>query len=159
MHESVYDFVTRTAAKFELTHKSVLEVGSYNVNGSVRDIFSGDYIGIDINEGPGVDTVLSAHQLVQAFDVSSFDVVLCCEMLEHDPHPQKSMREMGKVLKSEGYLIVTTRAPGFPEHNNPDLWRFMKDGMIELVRLSGCQLVEITNDPQVSGWFVVAKKE
>jgi hypothetical protein len=41
----------------------VLEMGSYNVNGSVRDMFAlaGRYVGVDLVEGPGVDLVGFGH--------------------------------------------------------------------------------------------------
>lgn len=43
----------------------VLEVGSHDVYGTIRSCFGsvGDYVGIDLSPGPGVDLVLSAHEL------------------------------------------------------------------------------------------------
>ena len=42
---------------------SVLECGSYNVNGSVRDLFAvREYIGLDWRPGPGVDVVNLVHE-------------------------------------------------------------------------------------------------
>lgn len=157
MHDSVLNFVNRFTK--DLREKSVLEVGSYNVNGSVRELFIGEYVGVDILEGPGVDRVVDAHNLSEAFENEQFDVVLCLEMLEHDSAPWVSCVELGKVLKPGGTLIVTARGNGFPEHNNPDRWRFMKEGMIDLLNLTGCSIKRISSDPEVSGWLAVCVKE
>jgi ubiquinone/menaquinone biosynthesis C-methylase UbiE len=37
----------------------------------------------------------------------SFDAVMCVEVLEHVPHPVDALRELARLLKAGGYLIVT----------------------------------------------------
>lgn len=37
----------------------------------------------------------------------SFDVIMCTEVLEHLPYPQKALIEFGRILKPTGYLILT----------------------------------------------------
>ena len=64
--------------------KRVLEVGSLDINGSVRPLFENcNYTGIDLGEGRGVDVVAHVtdyHRL----DDNEFDVVISTETLEHD---------------------------------------------------------------------------
>ena len=38
----------------------------------------------------------------------SFDVIFCCETLEHVPDPRKAVSELGRVLKPGGRLFVST---------------------------------------------------
>lgn len=38
---------------------------------------------------------------------ASFDVVMCTEVLEHLPDPIRALREMARLLRSEGILIIT----------------------------------------------------
>jgi hypothetical protein len=46
------------------TGVSVLEVGSLNINGTVRDFFDAkEYVGVDLIEGPGVDRVCAGQDL------------------------------------------------------------------------------------------------
>ena len=45
------------------------------------------------------------------FADTSFDVVLCSEVLEHLPEPEKSLKEILRVLKAGGLAVVTTPNP------------------------------------------------
>ena len=158
MHESVRAWVEYVFESLNVNDR-ILEVGSANVNGSVREMFNGNpYVGIDLDPGPGVDVVMDAHHLVHMFGPDSFEIVLCLEMLEHDPNPWVTLQQIGQVLAPGGALVLTCRGNGFKEHNNPDLWRFMADGMKLLVEQSGLALAELEPDPQVPGWFVLAMK-
>lgn len=135
----------------------VLEVGSFDVNGTVRPLFAGAaaYVGVDVAPGPGVDVVVPAGEL--PFDSGSFDVVVSTEMLEHDRKPWRTAREMARVLRRGGRLLATARGfdegGSFPFHNPPDRWRFSEDGMRALLEDAGAVEVEVLRDPQVRGWF------
>lgn len=138
----------------------VLEVGSYNVNGSVRELFhmAKEYVGIDIEDGPGVDRVVSSHELIHTFGYVSFDVVLCCEMLEHDSDPWLTMEQVWAVLKPGGFAVFTARGNGFHHHNPPDRWRFLPDGFQALFDGAGFHTRLITEDWQAPGLFAVVEK-
>ena len=94
----------------------VLEIGSSDVFGSIRKLFPecSDYIGIDLTPGPGVDIVLNAHDLSQLD--GRFDLALCCEVLEHDPRWDVTVKNILEVLKPDGFLILTCATSGRPEH-------------------------------------------
>jgi ubiquinone/menaquinone biosynthesis C-methylase UbiE len=40
-------------------------------------------------------------------DNSSFDVVLCSEVIEHVPNPLDALKELTRVLKKDGFIILT----------------------------------------------------
>lgn len=153
MHESVMAWVADQVAEHGLADRETVEVGSLDVNGSVRSLFAGPYVGVDMREGPGVDIVGTADAL--PFDDASFDVVVSTEMLEHDPAPWLSLAEMRRVLRPGGHLLLTTRGNGFGEHREPaDYWRFMPDAMVRLLELAGCEPLVTRTDPQVPGVFM-----
>ena len=100
MHTSVMEFVGRAVQERELHHATVLDVGSLDVNGSARPLFSGPYYGIDIQDGPGVDEVANIHDCGPL--VAEYDVIVCCEMLEHDDLPWVSLGRMRACVRDNG---------------------------------------------------------
>lgn len=125
--------------KFAQRHKqkiqgNVLEVGSFNVNGTVRDIFP-ITIGTDMREGEGVDEVVNATQLVARFGLESFDCVVSCDMLEHAEDWRGCLSSMWQVLKKDGFLFLTMANMKKGRHGYPnDYWRFDFDTYLSLFR-------------------------
>lgn len=137
----------------------VLELGSRNVNGSVRDLLptARSYVGMDIEAGPGVDVVGDANEIPLGDE--TFDLVICTEMLEHDEFPEKSFAEIARVLRPDGVLILTTRSLGFPTHDYPsDYWRFDQSDMGWLCNEVGLEVLEVCDDPSEPGVFLSATK-
>lgn len=96
------------------TGKRVLEIGSLNVNGTVRTFFQDcDYVGIDCHDGRGVDVVTLAHE----YDPDEpFDVVISCEAFEHDPYLEQTLQMAMRLLRSGGLFVATCAGPNRPEH-------------------------------------------
>ena len=89
-------------------------------------------VALDIRPGAGVQIIGDAQGLGIADD--AFDVVLCTEVLEHLPEPQRAVDEMFRVLRPGGTLLLTTRFL-FPIHDAPhDYFRFTKYGLRHLLR-------------------------
>jgi SAM-dependent methyltransferase len=151
------NWLTTVVERYELASRSTLECGSYDQNGSARPLFSGSYVGVDARPGPGVDKIMSAGDL--EFADASFSVVVCTEMLEHDPTFWMSMCEMSRVLMPGGYLLLSTRSNGFPDHHHPvDYYRFTIEAITYLITdLAELDLVEIERDPE-PGVLAVGRK-
>ncbi len=137
MHTSVIDFLGRALTKDEVSGKSLLEVGSFNVNGTPRSVIDplkpGSYIGVDSQAGPCVDRIVAVNDLEKEFGSGKFDIVLSTEMLEHVQDWRQAVFQMKSVVKPGGLLILTTRSPGFPYHPYPeDHWRFTEDHFREI---------------------------
>lgn len=156
MHESVLAWVAGQVHARGLAALDVIELGSYDVNGSVRPLFVGDYTGIDMRPGPGVDLVAMSHAVPKPD--RCVDVVVCCEMLEHDPNPPATFATAARLLRPGGVMLITTRSPGYPLHEHPDdLHRFTAHDLEELAAGVGMALVEVHPDPQVPGVFAVCE--
>jgi SAM-dependent methyltransferase len=116
-HGQQLDFVRSVKDQFPEYFKGtkVLEIGSLNINGSVRQFFEPDqYIGCDLGEGAGVDIVCEGHELPYANE--SFDVVISCECFEHDKHWEKTFQKMIDLARKGGLVIFSCATIGRPEH-------------------------------------------
>ena len=95
--------------------KQVLEVGSLNINGTVRDFFTDCYyIGIDVAAGKDVDVVCEGQDYNAPSD--SFDVTISCECFEHNPQWVKTFANMYRMTRPGGIVIMTCATTGRPEH-------------------------------------------
>lgn len=145
MNTQVYNFV-----KALNLQGKILDVGSLDVNGSVKNLFH-DYIGVDMRLGRNVNIRAKANSL--PFGDNLFDNVLCLEMLEHDNCFWESIPEMIRVLKPEGMFAITTRGINFHKHDYPhDYWRFTSDSIRLLLKnLKNVYVNDNTGDNGVFG--------
>jgi len=108
-------------------------------------------IALDIKQGIGVKIIGDAQAL--GIRDASFDVVLCTEVLEHLPEPQRAIDEMYRVLAPGGQLLLTTRFL-FPIHDAPhDYFRFTKYGLRHLLRRF--EIIELQEETDAVGTLAV----
>ena len=154
------DFGRRWIKEEEVKGKSILEVGSYNINGSFSSFVKGykpeKYIGVDIINGPCVDELCDAYDLIDRFGTNNFDMVISTEMMEHIIDWRKVIWNMKSLLKVGGVIMITTRSLGFPKHDHPfDYCRYSVKDMA--IIFSDFQIDVIERDPEF-GVFVKAMK-
>lgn len=155
------EFVREHLPARHVIGRRVLEVGSYDVNGSCRYEISRWnpllYLGVDLRLGPGVDLIMDAAELETRFGPASFDIVVCTEMLEHVFNWRLAIRNMKAVLRVGGYIALTTRSPGFAYHEYPsDFWRFTLEDMQRI--FSEYSILALESDPLAAGLGMVAHK-
>ena len=110
----------------------IIEIGSKD-HGSAqqfREKYQGEYVGIDIEDGKGVDLVANLED--GPLDLEPADLVICCSVLEHTPRPWVMAERMLELLKPGGGLYVavpwTWRYHPYPE----DYWRISFAGVRSL---------------------------
>ena len=118
----------------------VLDVGSYDVNGSYKHLFNGQqyqYTGLDMVAGQNVDIVPQCPYIWEEIEKESFDVVISGQVFEHVEFPWITISEIARVLKNNGLLcIIVPRLQG--RHRYPvDTYRYDVDGVIALARYAG----------------------
>lgn len=140
MHGNVMNWVAqcldlRKTLVSKSTSARVLEIGSLDINGSVRPLFAntisdgGLFFGIDVQEGPGVDLVADAS--VYKSDVQ-YDVVVCAEVFEHTAVWPKIIKNVHSLLLPGGMFIATMAGEGRPPHSAIDenpirSWEYYKN--------------------------------
>jgi SAM-dependent methyltransferase len=113
---------------FQKDMSLILEIGSYDVNGSLRKAkpSGSTWVGMDIEAGPGVDIVASPDEEIP-FPDSHFDVVLATSVFEHDPQFWRTLEKMARVVKPTGLIYICAPSNG-PVHRYPqDCFRFYPD--------------------------------
>ena len=116
MHNAAWAFVAGAVSPENVTG-DVLEVGSRDVNGTVRGLFknASSYLGIDLFPGGGVDQVADGADC----DLGrKFDVVVCCEVLEHARRPGAVVANSLRHLRKGGKLVITCAGPTRVPHSN-----------------------------------------
>lgn len=114
-HKQQMDFVASVKAQYPqyFSNVKVLEIGSLNINGTVRDFFTDcDYTGVDLGAGIGVDVISKGEDLT--YKAKSFDTVISCECLEHNPKWAETFNNMVRMAKS--LVVMTCATTGRPEH-------------------------------------------
>ena len=116
-HQQQFDFIQSLKTKYpsNFNKVKVLEVGSLNINGSIRQFFTEcNYLGIDVGPGVDVDLVCEGQKLDHLPE--TYDTVVSCECFEHNPYWVETFHNMYRMTKSNGLVIMSCATTGRAEH-------------------------------------------
>jgi 2-polyprenyl-3-methyl-5-hydroxy-6-metoxy-1,4-benzoquinol methylase len=133
-----HSFIKEKLNKIGLDKKIVLEIGcgrggfsNYlaTVFPHVTKIFASDYsseaLRIANEKYSDHNQLITWRQediMALTYKDQAFDVIISCETIEHVPHPAKAIRELYRVLKPGGILLLTC-----PNYFNPfGIWCFYR---------------------------------
>ena len=150
MNKIVIDWFDAHLTEKEVRGRRVLDVGSRNVNGSVRDIImakgAAEYAGVDLRPGPGVDLVCDAGKLAQRFGASAFDIVVSACTLEHVRDLPRAVSNIKHVCCPGGLILIAVPSR-WPRHDYPgDYWRFTLAGLGAL--FGDCAVLQVAGTAQ-----------
>lgn len=133
----------------------VLDVGSFDVNGSYRNLFQGSqwrYEGLDVERGPGVDILVAQPYRWANVPSNAYDVVVSGQAFEHIEFPWVTILEVRRVLRPGGWCCLVVPSAG-PEHRYPiDCWRFYPDGLTALARWADLDVERAHTWWEPEGW-------
>ena len=159
MHPSSMSEMKTFAMNYANKKTKVLDVGSYDVNGSYKELFS-NYTGLDIVKGPNVD-VVTKKPYSWPLKKETFDIVISGQALEHIEFPDKIMGEIKRVLKPGGYCCIIAPSAG-PKHDYPvDFHRFDKASFTKLADNANLKIeyCAVNNDPPWYDVVLIAQKK
>jgi SAM-dependent methyltransferase len=95
-----------------------------------------EHFGIDVHPGPKVDLVIAPGQQWQ-LESSSFDAVVCTQVLQYVADLEPFVSEMFRVLKPGGTIVVTVPF-AYNQHTAlGDYWRFSVTAMERVIGTYG----------------------
>ena len=137
---------------------NVIDIGSLDVNGSLREVAPKEFkfTGIDMEPGKGVDIVVDDPYTLP-FESASVDVVTCSSCFEHSEMFWLLFLEILRILKPTGLLYLNVPSNGDVHRYPVDCWRFYPDSGKALVvwaKKNGihCSLLESYTGFQRQGW-------
>ena len=113
---------------------TVVDIGAQDVNGSLKEVCPKDfkYIGVDFQNGKGVDIVLSDPYTLP-FENETIDIVVSSSCFEHSEMFWVSFLEILRVLKPTGIFYLNVPSDGGVHRYPVDCWRFYPDSGQALV--------------------------
>ena len=135
MHKSAYEIGAKFLDRYMAPEmNSILEIGAFDVNGSLKDFKHEDceWIGVDLEPGKGVDIVIERASKLPFVD-NSFDLVVATSVFEHDPTFWLTFNEMLRVVKPDGFIFICAPSNGWVHRYPMDVYRFYPDAGIGLV--------------------------
>jgi len=114
-HPQQIQFVATVAAQHPeaFTDCRVLEIGSLNINGTVRGFFTDCfYVGVDLAQGSGVDVICPGQDL--EYPDGDFTTVISTECFEHNPAWAATFTNMHRMASH--LVIFTCATTGRGEH-------------------------------------------
>lgn len=144
MHRESMEGMKRILKQITKKGDRILDIGSLDVRnkGNYRSIVPEgcQYTGADIVSGPNVDLVM--HPDLIPVTKETFNIVISGQCFEHVENPFILIKECARVLVPKGKIVIV--APNqWPEHHNPDRWRFLPDGMKTLFKHAGLEKKEV----------------
>jgi SAM-dependent methyltransferase len=119
MHTEAFDFFAKTIRALP-RRAYVVEIGSKNINGSLRDLFvraAPRYVGVDIVHGPDVDVVSDGATFTPDGEP---DTVVCAEVLEHTSEAAAICANAHRILAPGGVFVLSAAANPRMPHSAVD---------------------------------------
>jgi len=140
MHAEAYNEAEKFVKDYLSTQHNikVLDVGSYDVNGTLKPLFAKDsweYHGLDIEEGKNVDIVGDLYKF--PIKANTYDVIVSTSCFEHVKFFWQTFNEMCRVLKKGGLIYICAPSTGVYHKYPVDCWRFYADSYQALAEWNG----------------------
>lgn len=117
----------------------VLDVGAGHFDRYSNYFSATQYTKMDVHAGENVDVVGTADHI--PFPAESFDSVVCTQVFEHLAFPFESAKEIARVLKPGGHLLVTVPQANELHEEPYDFFRYTPFGLESLFSGAGFSVV------------------
>ncbi len=139
--DHVNDFIKRCSLKISQTNMRLLEVGPQK-RSEVQKMFKNCNIEtLDIVSDYNPDIIGDLTKYNPHITDSTYDIITCLEILEHTINPFSAIEELRRILKHDGYLLLSAPLNWRIHGPAPDCWRITEFGW--KVLLKDFEIIEI----------------
>jgi SAM-dependent methyltransferase len=135
IRRNVTDFLRSQAQRFDAAGVRLLDIAPQAHAGARASFLLAHVQTADIDPASGADLIVDiTRDNSVTVAGGAFDIIVCTEVLEHTLDPFAAVRELRRLLKPGGHLLVTTPF-NFRIHGPlPDCWRFTEHGLRALLQ-------------------------
>jgi SAM-dependent methyltransferase len=135
-----YDFLALTTLRRDverlvaMTHGPGVALDLGSGTSPYRDVV--ERVGLELKTldiGPEAQPDYLGTAEETGLDAASFDLVICTQVIEHVGNPGAAVKEIARILRPGGYLIITAPHVWFFHPHPHDYWRFTQEGMVRLL--------------------------
>ncbi len=128
MHDTAYEIGRLFFQHYCRPGHFIVEFGSYNVNGSLRDFCpeGTTYLGLDVDKGPSVDLIVESGRPLPLRDGLA-NIVVSSSVFEHDQFFWETFLELIRIIVPGGVLYLNAPSNGTFHRYPMDCWRFYPD--------------------------------
>lgn len=140
-------FVKRTATKLSDQSGRLLEVGPQE-RLLVRETFNNfsvDTFDVVDNYKPTIVGDITKHN--STIPDATYDCVVCMEVIEHTVNPFDTIKEIRRILRHEGFLLISAPLNWRIHGPSPDCWRITEHGWNALLRDFDIIEIDILESP------------
>jgi SAM-dependent methyltransferase len=132
--DHINSFIKKTASDLSNQTGKLLEIGP-QTQSVVKESFRGYQIDtfdiVPTHHPTFVGDITKYNRFIAD---SSYDVIACLEVLEHTLNPFDAVKELRRLLKHEGYILLSAPLNWRIHGPVPDCWRFTEHGWRVLLR-------------------------
>jgi SAM-dependent methyltransferase len=131
----------------------VLDIGCGNK--PYKEIFDHqEWVGLDVTESLYAEYVGSVYDM-NMFEEASFESVVFSEVLEHLEYPDKALKEIHRILKDGGKMVISAPMTWYVHYYPEDYFRFSPIGLRRLLERNGFSIIAETTWGGACSFFMI----
>jgi SAM-dependent methyltransferase len=142
IRNNVNDFISRQANILDSDSIKLLDIAPQVHEGASRFFLKSQVLTADIDPNSNANYIIDICQNNEGIlATETFDVIVCTEVIEHTLNPFSAIKEIYRLLKCGGILLMSTPFDFRIHGPLPDCWRFTEYGI--RVLLNEYEIIEI----------------
>lgn len=134
IRDNISRFMKDCARRYDRKELSLLDIAPQIHEGAKAYFTKATVQTLDIDPDSGATYIADITKPNKFLHDKTFDIIVCVEVLEHTLNPFSAIRNIYRLLKPSGALLLSVPF-NFRIHGPlPDCWRFTEHGLRELLR-------------------------